>query len=337
MRALLAAPAALCAPSCCAVGNDAQAAAAAPQCGSPASWLNDTALSNPQHHLRSLTGANPASCCAACAADAGRCRSWSFWLPNHCLTFATVAPARHEVGSVSGAAGPVPPPAPPSPLPPPPPLPPSPPGAKNIVFFQCDEMDGRTVDPGHAISTVTRKPNLEKMMQRGTNFVGQYCNTPLCAPSRSSMFTGRRTSSIEAWSNIKPLMADVADPSKPDPVCARVVGYGGAAGCVELGRRQNVRTTINLAMAEAGFDVRLYGKMDTGGGPKMTPPGAHATGFHGNGNWSTAVAAPKLYFPGDTLHSWAQSANISKAAFARLDMPKCVRSSALSFTPFLSF
>eukprot|EP01044_Picomonas_judraskeda_P008680 COSAG03_NODE_1007_length_5050_cov_2.052515_2_plen_275_part_00 len=240
MRTLHAALAAL----CCAVGNDAQTAAAAPQCGSPASWLNDTALSNPQHHLRSLTGANPASCCAACAADAGRCRSWSFWLPNHCLTFATVAPARHEAGSVSGAAGPVPP------------------GAKNIVFFQCDEMDGRTVDPGHAISTVTRKPNLEKMMQRGTNFVGQYCNTPLCAPSRSSMFTGRRTSSIEAWSNIKPLMADVTDPSKPDPVCARVVGYGGAAGCVELGRRQNVRTTINLAMAEAGFDVRLYGKID---------------------------------------------------------------------------
>ena len=94
-------------------------------------------------------------------------------------------------------------------------------------------------------------------------------------------------------------MADVADPSKPDPVCAKVVGYGGAAGCVSLGRRQNVRTTINLAMAQAGYDVRLYGKMDTGGGPLMTPPGAHATGFHGNGNWS---ANPNknvtLYFPG---------------------------------------
>eukprot|EP01047_Picozoa_sp_COSAG01_P079359 COSAG01_NODE_15025_length_1383_cov_55.083333_2_plen_352_part_01 len=251
------------------------------QC-SPAHWLNNTALSNPKHHLRSLKGdgTTPESCCAACAADGGRCASWSFWLPDNCLTFTTIAPAKHEVGSVSGATGPLPrpgPPPPPPPVPPAPPLPPSNPGARNIVFFQCDEMDGRTVDPSHPISKVTRKPNLEVMMERGTNFVGQYCNTPLCAPSRSSMFTGRRTSSIEAWSNIKSLMADVADPSKPDPVCAKIVGYGGATGCVELGRRQNVRTTINLAMKDAGFDVRLYGKMDTGGGPLMTPPGAHAT------------------------------------------------------------
>ena len=251
------------------------------QC-SPARWLNDTALSNPKHHLRSRTGdgTTPQSCCAACAADGARCKSWSFWLPDNCLTFTTIAPAKHQPGAVSGAAGPVPPPGPPPPpppVPPAPPLPPSNPGAKNIIFFQCDEMDGRTVDPSHPISKVTRKPNLESMMARGINFVGQYCNTPLCAPSRSSMFTGRRTSSIEAWSNIKPLMADVGDPSVPDPVCAKVVGYGGAAGCVELGRRQNVRTTINLAMKDAGFDVRLYGKMDTGGGPLMTPPGAHAT------------------------------------------------------------
>ena len=52
MRTLLAALAALGAPFCCAAGHDAQTAAAAPQwCGSPATWLNDTALSNPQHHL----------------------------------------------------------------------------------------------------------------------------------------------------------------------------------------------------------------------------------------------------------------------------------------------
>ena len=35
-------------------------------------------------------------------------------------------------------------------------------------------------------------------------------SAPICAPSRASMFTGRRTSSLEAWSNVKSLTGDVA-------------------------------------------------------------------------------------------------------------------------------
>jgi hypothetical protein len=31
------------------------------------------------------------------------------------------------------------------------PLPPSAKGAASVVFFQCDEMDGREVDPGHQV------------------------------------------------------------------------------------------------------------------------------------------------------------------------------------------
>ena len=41
------------------------------------------------------------------------------------------------------------------------------------------------------------------------------------------------------------------------------------------------------AMRAAGYDVVLYGKMDTGGGKTMLPPGATAGGYHvaNNADW----------------------------------------------------
>eukprot|EP00947_MAST-08B_sp_MAST-8B-sp1_P005624 g5624.t1 len=195
-------------------------------------------------------------------------------------------------------------------------------------------MDGRVLDPrtsGAAVPyfDIASMPHLEAMMSRGTTFVGHYCNNPLCAPSRASLFTGRRTSTIEAWSNVKALTVDVTDPTQADPACASVPGYT-AEICVEMGKRQlpdgQVNGTLNHALSAAGYDVRLYGKMDTGGGPSMLPPGTHATGFHmpGGNDWSKAWGPgnPELtYYPADILHSWANSANISEAIFAALDAP----------------
>jgi arylsulfatase A-like enzyme len=136
------------------------------------------------------------------------------------------------------------------------------------------------------------------------------------------MFTGRRTSSIEAWSNVKSLTADVSEwpPQRPDPNCANIVGFS-AQHCLELGRRQNVSSTLNMAMSELGYNVKLFGKMDTGGGPLMNPPGTHGTGYHDNGNWSEKELPVTTYYPGCLLHSLAAGANISKAAFAPLDGP----------------
>eukprot|EP00929_Paragymnodinium_shiwhaense_P112062 TRINITY_DN80324_c0_g1_i1.p1 TRINITY_DN80324_c0_g1~~TRINITY_DN80324_c0_g1_i1.p1 ORF type:complete len:662 (+),score=71.85 TRINITY_DN80324_c0_g1_i1:201-1988(+) len=190
--------------------------------------------------------------------------------------------------------------------------------ARNIIFFQCDEMDGRVLDPRHPISKVAHMPNLEAMMARGVNFVGAYTNAPLCAPSRASMFTGRRSSSLQAWSNVKPLLADVSEwpPTRPDPNC---VSFLGAERCLELGKKQNVSTTMNLAMAGLGYDVHLHGKMDTGGGPVMNPPTTVATGYHGTANWS--MEHVMVYYPGDFLHSFANGADISKPVFAPLWEP----------------
>ena len=159
----------------------------------------------------------------------------------------------------------------------------------NILFLQCDEMDGRVLDPSHLLSSITSMPHLEALAQRGVNFVRSYTVNPLCAPSRASTFTGRFASSIRAFSNVKSLTTTIGQPGVADPVCASIIGYG-EEWCVEQGRRANVSSTgtINTALAAAGYDVKLFGKMDTGGGKTMLPPGAHASGYYvaNHGNWS---------------------------------------------------
>ena len=105
----------------------------------------------------------------------------------------------------------------------------------NILFLQCDEMDGRVLDPSHLLSKITSMPHLEALAQRGVNFVRAYTVNPLCAPSRASTFTGRFASSIRAFSNVKSLTTTIGKPGVADPECARIIGYG-ADWCIEQGR-----------------------------------------------------------------------------------------------------
>ncbi len=135
----------------------------------------------------------------------------------------------------------------------------------NILFLQSDEMDGRVLDPSTPLWNVVEMPNLRGLATEGINFVSTYTNSPLCAPSRASMWTGRYVNNILAWSNVKSITAQVDDPSKPDSTCANIIGYG-AQWCVDMGKQQNITTTIKQSMATAGYEVKLFGKMDIGGG-----------------------------------------------------------------------
>ena len=101
----------------------------------------------------------------------------------------------------------------------------APPAQKpNLLFLQCDEMDGRVLDPTHPLSKVTKMPHLEALAARGVNFIRAYTVNPLCAPSRASTFTGRYASSIRAFSNVKSLTATIGNPDEPDPICADIIG-----------------------------------------------------------------------------------------------------------------
>lgn len=76
---------------------------------------------------------------------------------------------------------------------------------KNIIFVQCDSMDGRAMGcVGHpAMANAT--PNLDRLARQGVLFENTYCNNPVCCPSRASMWSGQYTHHCEGWNNYKGL------------------------------------------------------------------------------------------------------------------------------------
>lgn len=53
-----------------------------------------------------------------------------------------------------------------------------------------------------------KTPTLDKLASEGAVFDAAYCPSPICAPSRAAMLTGRHVSEIEVWDNSSPLRSD---------------------------------------------------------------------------------------------------------------------------------
>ena len=71
--------------------------------------------------------------------------------------------------------------------------------APNIVLVMADQLAPHfTGAYGHPL---VRTPSLDSLAERGVRFDAAYCPSPLCAPSRYSMMTGRAASRIGAWDN----------------------------------------------------------------------------------------------------------------------------------------
>lgn len=60
------------------------------------------------------------------------------------------------------------------------------PSSPNVLFLFADDLND-VVMGGHP---QVISPNIDKLMQMGTNFTNAHTNAPLCAPSRASMVTG---------------------------------------------------------------------------------------------------------------------------------------------------
>jgi arylsulfatase K len=101
---------------------------------------------------------------------------------------------------------------------------------RNIIFIQCDSMDGRVMGcMGHpAMRRAT--PNLDALARQGVLFRNAYTNNPICCPSRASMWSGLFTHHCEGWNNYKGL-------SESDP-------------------------TFRTRLEEAGYRVQSFGKTD---------------------------------------------------------------------------
>jgi choline-sulfatase len=78
----------------------------------------------------------------------------------------------------------------------------------NLLLIMADQLAAPAL-PCYGPSVV-KVPNLERLAAAGVLFRNAYCNSPLCAPSRASMISGRLPSRIGAYDNASPFASSVA-------------------------------------------------------------------------------------------------------------------------------
>ncbi len=77
----------------------------------------------------------------------------------------------------------------------------------NILFVMADQLTAGAL-PAYG-NGVVKAPNLEGLAEEGVVFESAYCNSPLCAPSRASMLSGRLPSGNGVFDNGAELGASV--------------------------------------------------------------------------------------------------------------------------------
>eukprot|EP00045_Choanoeca_perplexa_P018203 m.282010 g.282010 ORF g.282010 m.282010 type:complete len:561 (+) comp17744_c0_seq17:3-1685(+) len=122
----------------------------------------------------------------------------------------------------------------------------------NILFLHDESTDGRLYNQGSPVPI----PNIRKVQARGVTFKKHYVNSPICAPSRSSMWSGRQPHNIPhmhnnisvggSWNNYEG------------------VGLNGTGGTTES-------DLMHMYLAKGGYSTFLVGKTDwVAGGHDIT-------------------------------------------------------------------
>jgi choline-sulfatase len=76
----------------------------------------------------------------------------------------------------------------------------------NFLVIMSDEHGAQFSSAyGHSI---IETPNMDRLAAQGITFDANYCNSPLCIPSRASFMTGQYVSTNEVWDNTKPMPVD---------------------------------------------------------------------------------------------------------------------------------
>jgi iduronate 2-sulfatase len=75
-----------------------------------------------------------------------------------------------------------------------------PPTRPNVLFVVFDDLNNRL---GCCGDPVAKSPNLDRLAARGTVFTRNFCQQPICGPSRASFMSGRRPDALGIWSMTK--------------------------------------------------------------------------------------------------------------------------------------
>lgn len=67
----------------------------------------------------------------------------------------------------------------------------------NILFIMVDQLAAPALRCYG--NSITKTPNIDHLVKSGTLFENNYCNFPICAPSRFSMLSGRLASRIGVY------------------------------------------------------------------------------------------------------------------------------------------
>ncbi|PSL19729.1 sulfatase-like hydrolase/transferase [Shimia abyssi] len=129
---------------------------------------------------------------------------------------------------------------------------------KNILFIMCDQL--RFDYLGCAGHPSIKTPNIDALAARGVQFSNAYCQSPICGPSRMSVYTGRYVSSNGAHSNFAPLRIgerNIGHHLNPLGVRTVLVGKTHMKPDTEGMQRLGIdpESDIGVNHAQAGFEA----------------------------------------------------------------------------------
>ena len=146
----------------------------------------------------------------------------------------------------------------------------------NVLVVMADQLTPLAL-PFHA-DVPTRAPHMAALAAEGVVFDAAYCNSPLCAPSRAVLMTGRLPSAVGAFDNAAELPAEV-------PTFAHALRAGGY--------RTILSGKMHFCGADQlhGFEERLTTDIypaDFGWTPDWDRPGERPEWYH---NMSSVLEA----------------------------------------------
>jgi len=119
------------------------------------------------------------------------------------------------------------------------------PNRPNILWYCTDQQRYDTV--GALGNPHVRTPNLDRFVAQSVAFTHAYCQSPICTPSRASFLTGMYPSRVRNARN------------------------GNATVPAETADR-----LVTRALADAGYDGGLVGKLHLAGAASVQEPSTHA-------------------------------------------------------------